>query len=132
MPQPLVVTAAIVLREGRVLITQRLPNARHPGLWEFPGGKLEEHESPEEALVREISEELGVALSVGDIFDVIYYRYAWGNVLLLAYLCELSDEPLRHLEVADHRWVKPDELDRYPLLPADRPLISRLQALKTS
>ena len=127
MQPPLIVTAAIAIREGRVLITQRPPGARDAGLWEFPGGKLEPGESPEEALRREIAEELGVAVQVGGIFDVVHYRYAWGDVLLLAYRCELADAPLRHLEVADHRWVAFAELDAYPLLPADIPLVRHLQ-----
>jgi len=127
MPQPLLVTAAIVIQNGRILITQRLPESRHAGLWEFPGGKLEPNESPHAALKREILEELGVELEVGKIFDVIHHRYEWGTILLLAYLCELGPQPLQHLEVADHRWVAPEELDSYKLLPADRPLIEQLQ-----
>jgi len=127
MPQPLIVTAAIALRDGRVLITQRPAGSRDAGLWEFPGGKLEDGETPQQALEREILEELGVAVVVGAIFEVLHHRYDWGSVLLLAYRCTLADAPLQHLEVADHRWVDAHELERYPLLPADRPLIERLQ-----
>jgi len=127
MPQPLIVTAAIVLREENVLITQRLPDARHGGLWEFPGGKLEEDESPQEALRRELLEELGVTVTVGEIYDVLFHPYPWGNVLLLAYTCTLVGWPLQHLGVADHRWVRPAELSGYPFLPADLPLIASLQ-----
>lgn len=126
MPQPLIVTAAIVIQQGRILITQRLPDTRHAGLWEFPGGKLEPHESPTAALQREIREELGVEGQVGEIFDVVHHHYDWGAVLLLAYRCELDGQPLQHLEVADHRWVTPQELSTYPMLPADAPLVTRL------
>jgi len=126
MEQPLIVTAAIAIRDGRVLITQRLQGTRDAGMWEFPGGKLEAGESPTEALTREIKEELGANAQVGDIFDVIHYRYDWGAVLLLAYRCTLGDQPLQHLEVADHRWVTPAELRNIAILPADRPLVDRL------
>jgi len=132
MTHPLLVTAAIVIQNGRVLITRRMPGTRHDGMWEFPGGKLEPGESPEEALTREIREELGVELEVGKIFEVIHHRYEWGVILLLAYRCVLGPQPIQHLEVADHRWVTPEELGGYPLLPADRPLIEHLQQLGTN
>ncbi len=124
---PLLVTAAILQKDGRILLTQRLPGSRHGGLWEFPGGKLDPEESPEEGLQREIREELGIDVQVGAVFDVVYHRYDWGAVLLLAYLCEVGREPIRNLGVADHRWVTPGDLHAYPVLPADVPLIARLQ-----
>lgn len=124
---PLLVTAAILEHNGRILLTQRLPDCRHGGLWEFPGGKLNPGESPAEGLQREIREELGIEVQVGPVFDVVYHRYDWGAVLLLAYLCVGSSEPIRNLGVADHQWVAPTELHAYPVLPADVPLIERLQ-----
>jgi len=127
MPQPLVVTAAVILKQGCVLITQRLPGSRDGGLWEFPGGKLEDDESPREGLRRELREELGTDAEVGEIFDVLFHRYPWGNVLLLVYTCTLADQPVQHLGVADHRWVRPEKLSDYPFLPADIPLIASLQ-----
>ncbi|PLY00192.1 MAG: (deoxy)nucleoside triphosphate pyrophosphohydrolase [Desulfuromonas sp.] len=128
MSLPLLVTAAIAIRDDRVLITQRMPGSRHAGMWEFPGGKMEKNESPTETLQREICEELGVEVQVEEIFAVIHHRYEWGAILLLAYRCQLEEKPLQHLEVADHRWVTPQELDDYPLLDADRPLVEKLQS----
>ena len=125
--QPLLVTAAIIRHEGRILVTQRPPNTRHGGLWEFPGGKLEADESPAAALQRELGEELDLSVKVGEIFDVVYYRYDWGTVLILAYLCTPAHTRVRNLQVADHRWVRPEELSDFPFLPADLPLIKRLQ-----
>jgi 8-oxo-dGTP diphosphatase len=125
--QPLIVTAAIICHEGRVLVTQRPPQARHGGLWEFPGGKLEADETPAAALQRELREELDLPVTVGDIFDVVYHRYEWGAVLILAYLCTPAHTSVRNLQVADHRWVRPEELPDFPFLPADFPLIERLQ-----
>jgi 8-oxo-dGTP diphosphatase len=126
--QPLIVTAAIICREGRVLVTQRPAAARHGGLWEFPGGKLEADETPAAALQRELREELDLPVSVEGIFDVVHYRYDWGAVLILAYCCTPVHLQVRNLQVADHRWLLPEELSALPFLPADRPLIERLQS----
>jgi len=125
--QPLIVTAAIIFHEGRVLVTQRPPEARHGGLWEFPGGKLEADETPETALRRELLEELDLPVEVDRVFDVVYYRYEWGPVLILAYLCHPEHTRVRNLQVAAHRWLLPDELADLPFLPADRPLIDQLR-----
>ena len=125
--QPLIVTAAIIRHEGRVLVTQRSADVRHGGLWEFPGGKLEADETPAAALQRELREELDLPVTVGDIFDVVHYRYDWGAVLILAYYCTPAHTDVRHLQVADHRWLRPEELTELPFLPADRPLIDRLR-----
>jgi 8-oxo-dGTP diphosphatase len=125
--QPLIVTAAIVFHEGRVLVTQRPEGARHGGLWEFPGGKLEPGETPEAALRRELLEELDLPVEVDRVFDVVHYRYEWGPVLILAYLCHAEHTRVRNLQVAAHRWLSPDELTGLPFLPADRPLIDQLR-----
>lgn len=123
---PLLVTAAIIEERGRYLITQRRPDCRHAGLWEFPGGKLEEGESPEQALQRELKEELDLTIAVDDVVTTIYHPYDWGAVLLLAYRCRIISGQLRHIEVADHRWTLPREMFDYPFLPADLPLIKQL------
>ena len=125
---PLIVTAGILRDKDRLLITLRPPESRHPGYWEFPGGKLMADESPEAALKREFDEELAISVSVGGIFDVVYHRYPWGPVLLLAYECTWVSGTIHHLGVADHRWVRAAELSQFELLPADRPLVDRLQS----
>lgn len=124
---PLLVTAAILTHKGHILLTRRPDGTRHAGLWEFPGGKLDPSESPQEGLRREIREELGIEVLVGEVFDVVYHRYDWGAVLLLAYHCQQLSGEIRNLEVAEHRWVAPAELGAYPILPADVPLVQRLQ-----
>ncbi len=123
---PLIVTAAIICDRHTVLLTRRPENSRHAGMWEFPGGKLEPEESPEQALVREIKEELDLQIEVGAIFEVAYYRYAWGPVLILAYECRISSGAIRNLMVAEHRWVSIADLASYPILPADAPIVARL------
>ena len=124
---PLLVTAAVIFDGDKVLVTRRPDNSRHAGLWEFPGGKIDPGESPEEALCREISEELNAEIRVMEIFDVVFYRYDWGPVLILAYTCQLLTKTLHNVGVAEHRWVHPQELSDFPILPADRPIISRLK-----
>lgn len=124
---PLIVTAAIIHRKDEILITQRPEESRHAGWWEFPGGKLHEGESPEKGLRREILEELNLPIRVGRIFDVIYHTYDFGSVLLLFYLCEPLAHTVENIGVSDHAWVAPNELDQYRLLPADRPVVERLQ-----
>lgn len=124
---PLLVTAAVVFDGDKVLITRRPDDSRHAGLWEFPGGKIDPGESPEEALCREISEELNAEIRVVEIFDVVFYRYDWGPVLILAYTCQLLTKTLHNIGVAEHRWVHPQELSDFPILTADRPIVSRLQ-----
>ena len=124
--EPLLVTAAVVVKGGAVLLTKRPLDKRHPGLWEFPGGKIDPGESPEAALSRELMEELGVEVRVDEIFEVVYYRYDWGPVLILAYTCTLLAGSPRNLGVAEHRWVALSELTNYQILPADKSIIARL------
>ncbi|NLC69825.1 MAG: (deoxy)nucleoside triphosphate pyrophosphohydrolase [Desulfuromonadaceae bacterium] len=124
--QPLIVTAAILRKDGRILITRRPEGKPHGGFWEFPGGKLEEHESPEECLQREIVEELSLEIDIRGIFEVVHHRYDWGPVLILAYDCLPRGTAIRNLGVAEHRWVSLEELPGYPLLPADVPIVNKL------
>ena len=125
-PGPLLVAAAVVLRDGEVLLTRRLKGVHLADFWEFPGGKLEPGESPEDAVVRECREELGVELRVVDIFDVTHHRYPAREVLLLFYACEWVSGEIQHLGVAEHAWVRPSDLNRYPLPPADVNVVRKL------
>ena len=123
---PLLVTAAVISDGEKILITRRPDDKRHPGLWEFPGGKVDPGESPEEALCREIREELDAEIQVLKIFEVVFHRYEWGPVLVLAYSCRLLTTAIRNLGVAEHRWLYPSELPGFSILPADQPIIDRL------
>jgi 8-oxo-dGTP diphosphatase len=122
----LVVAALVRDADGRVLLTQRRADQPMPLLWELPGGKVEEGESPVEALGREIAEELGCPAEVGRIDDVLFHRYPEFDLVMLVYPCRLSGAP-RAVEVAALAWVAPPELGGYRVLPADAPLIERLQ-----
>lgn len=101
------------------------------GLWEFPGGKLENLESPEAALVRELHEELAVSVSPEDLVPWTFASHAYEDFHLLMplYLCRRwqgTPQPLEHQALA---WVSADQLERYPMPPADAPLVQALKAL---
>lgn len=123
---PLLVTAAVIFDGEKVLITRRPEDKLHPGLWEFPGGKVDSGESPSEALCREIREELAVEVQILEIFEVVFHRYDWGPVLILAYSCRLLSKAIQDIGVAEHRWIHPRELLDFSILPADQPIINRL------
>ena len=129
---PIVVAAAVIIRDGRVLLTRRAEGQHLAGLWEFPGGKLEDGEAPEDALVRECLEECGIDVEVTDILDVTHHSYPEKDVLLLFYRCSLRSGEVRHLQVADHAWVAPTDLGAYSLPPADERVVARIQALELS
>ena len=124
-----IVAAAVVVVEGRVLLTQRPGGTHLAGTWEFPGGKLEAGESPEEALCRELREEIGVEASVGEVFEVTFWRYAEKDVLLLFYRTTIVGGTVQHLGVAAHTWATADELEAYVFPPADVPVRTKLRAV---
>src|SRR5512136_1306349 len=98
---PLLVTAAIIIHHGKILLTRRKAHVPYPLLWEFPGGKVEPMEDPLVCVVREIREELGIEIAVERIYDVVYYRYPERNVLVLAYRCRWLRGVIEDLEVAE-------------------------------
>jgi 8-oxo-dGTP diphosphatase len=122
--RPLRVVAAVVRRDGRILVTQRPPRAARPGQWEFPGGKVEPGESEPAALEREIREELGCGVEVGAL--LLRHRHASPDleVELAFYECRLADgaEP-RCLGVAALEWAAPGTLSGYDFLEADRAIL---------
>jgi len=123
----IIVAAAVVREGGRILLTRRMAGAHLGGLWEFPGGKVEAGESPEAALVRECREECAIDVEVLDIVDVTFHRYPQKDVLLLFYECRRVGGEVTHVGVAEHAWVLPSELDRYPLPPPDAKLVAKLR-----
>ncbi|MBN2644183.1 MAG: (deoxy)nucleoside triphosphate pyrophosphohydrolase [Desulfuromonadaceae bacterium] len=132
---PLLVVAAIIRHldghssppQQHLLITRRCAHQQHPGLWEFPGGKLEENESPEAGLRRELDEELGLEVEIEGIYHVLHHRYETGPVLLLVYRCRSHSTRVEHRQVADHAWALPEQLSEYAILPADAELVRRIQ-----
>lgn len=122
----LVVAGLIIGDDERVLITQRRADQALPLQWEFPGGKVEPGEAPVAALVRELREELGVTVTVGRIWDVLFHAYPEFDLVMLVYPCRIVDGTPRPVEVADLAWVAARDLACWDILPADRPLVERL------
>ena len=120
------VVAALAVRDGKLLIARR-PEDRHMGgRWEFPGGKLERGELPEQALRRELREELGVDAEVGRILAAIPYSYPEKDVLLLFYAVRMMGEP-RPIDEAELRWIDFAALTDYDFAPVDRLMTARLK-----
>lgn len=127
----LVVAAALVDADGRVLVQQRPHGTSMAGLWEFPGGKIEPGESPEAALVRELHEELGIETWGSCLAPAAFASEPLGerHLVLLLYVCRKWTGQPRALHASALRWVRPAELFNMPMPPADLPLIGLLDAL---
>ena len=122
------VAAGLVFRAGRLLITRRPEGVHLAGLWEFPGGKLEPGETFEQALVRELDEELGIDVEVGVLVESIHHDYPEKSVYLKFFrCCWLAREPQPH-EVAELAWIARDELRNHEFPAADARLLDTLQA----
>jgi A/G-specific adenine glycosylase len=126
------VAAAVIWRDGEVLITRRPPRGLLGGLWEFPGGKCETGESLEECLVREVREELGVEIGVGSLLTSVEHAYTHFRVTLYAYHGRvISGEP--HCTVCtDWKWVRPGRLSKFAFPAANHAIISRIRAPDSS
>lgn len=122
------VVAAVIMNEGRVFATQRGYGEFKDG-WEFPGGKVEAGESPEEALRREIREELEVEVNVGDLIDTIEYDYPAFHLSMKCYACTIAGGSPHLLEHEAARWLSADQLDSVAWLPADITLIPKIAGL---
>jgi 8-oxo-dGTP diphosphatase len=121
-----IVTAALTIEQGKLLVTQRKKNSSHGLLWEFPGGKVEEGEDPRGALRRELKEELDVEVNVGGLFDAAFYFYPEYPILLLVYRCRVEKGSLKPIGCRDLRWVTLRELETLVMPPADGPIRKRL------
>ena len=126
-----VVAAALVDADRRVLLQQRPAGKSLAGLWEFPGGKVEAGETPEEALIRELEEELGIAVPHACLAPAAFASAPLGDrhLLLLLYITRKWVGVPRALEAAALKWVRPADMYALPMPPADRPLIALLDAL---
>jgi mutator protein MutT len=122
------VSAALIFRGDKLLIAQRRAEAHLGGYWEFPGGKREAGETFPQCLVREIKEELGVEITVGDLYEDITHDYPEKTVRLKFFLCELPVGEPKALGCAAWKWIDRGELDAHPFPAADARLVARLKA----
>ena len=131
LPLLLVVAAALVDADGRVLLAERPAGKSMAGLWEFPGGKLHEGEAPEAALVRELREELGIDTATSCLAPLAFasHRYERFHLLMPLYVCRVWQGIARAREGQRLKWVRAQDLRDYPMPPADAPLIPVLQEL---
>jgi 8-oxo-dGTP diphosphatase len=127
----LVAACALIDADGRVLIAQRPPGKAMEGLWEFPGGKMEAGERPEEALIRELSEELGIAVKEACLAPLTFasHTYADFHLLMPLYVCRRWEGQVTARHHSRLAWVRPNKLRDYPMPPADIPLVSHLMTL---
>jgi len=127
----LVVAAALVRKDGRILLQKRPQGRSMAGLWEFPGGKLEDGETPEAALVRELSEELAINIDVANLMPACFASAEIGDrpLLLILYICKDWDGDPVAVESPELGWFTADDMVRLPMPPADIPLIALLKKL---
>jgi len=126
------VVAAVIAESGRYLVTQRRPTAVLPLLWEFPGGKVEEGESDEQALSREVLHRVGVEIKPGALISSVSHDYEHYSVELHLYECRLTRGEPSAVNVHQFRWVGSDEFDRLPFTPADEASMTKLLGLGPS
>lgn len=120
------VVAAIIVKDHKVFATQR-GYGECKDFWEFPGGKIDAGETPEEALCREIKEELDTEIAVGELFTTIDYDYPTFHITMHCYLCTIENGSLTLLEHEAAKWLSLDQLDSVTWLPADQIVIAELQ-----
>jgi 8-oxo-dGTP diphosphatase len=120
------VVAAIIRKEDKILATQR-GYGEWKDWWEFPGGKIEQGETPEEALKREISEELSAEINVDELFSTVDYDYPKFHLTMHCYLCTPQTNAMHLNEHESARWLAKDELDSVKWLPADKSIIDKLK-----
>ncbi|MBR3512749.1 MAG: (deoxy)nucleoside triphosphate pyrophosphohydrolase [Clostridia bacterium] len=120
------VVAAIIVDKDRIFATQRGYGEFKDG-WEFPGGKIEEHETPKEALFREIKEELDTEINVGDLLDTVEYDYPNFHLSMDCFMCTVKNGKLILKEHEAAKWLHKNELNSVDWLPADRGLIEKIQ-----
>jgi 8-oxo-dGTP diphosphatase len=124
----LVAACALIDSDGRVLLTRRPPGKPMEGLWEFPGGKMESGERPEDTLIRELREELGIAVKEDCLAPLTFASHAYEefHLLMPLYVCRRWEGSVEAREAQEIAWVLPSRLKDYPMPPADKPLIPHI------
>ncbi len=130
-PPPVVLVSAVALvdGDGRVLLARRPQGKEMAGLWEFPGGKVLDRETPEESLIRELAEELGIDVTASCLAPLTFasHRYDGFHLLMPLFVCRVWEGTVRACEGQELAWVRPERLGDYPMPPADQPLVALLR-----
>lgn len=129
MKKQIHVVGAVIIEDGKIFCAQRGNTKTLAYLWEFPGGKIEQGESPQEALKREIKEELYCEIEVGEQVEHTIYDYDFGTVHLSTFKCRITKGQLHLTEHIAVKWLKPEELDRLEWAPADIPAVEKLKGI---
>ena len=123
------VVAALIWKNNKFMICQRPAHKARGLLWEFVGGKVESGETKEQALIRECREELGVTLSVGDVFTDVIHEYPDIMVHLTLFNATIAEGEPQKLEHNDIRWITPREIPNYPFCPADQEILEKIKTI---
>lgn len=131
LPVLLVSAVALIDVDGRVLLACRPPGKSMAGLWEFPGGKVHDGETPESALIRELQEELGIDVTEACLapFTFASHTYDDFHLLMPLFVCRVWDGVVSPREGQELKWVRPRDMEDYPMPPADVPLVAMLRDL---
>ena len=132
MKKEIHVVGAVITEGGKILCAQRGATKTLAYKWEFPGGKIEQGETPEAALIRELQEEMECEISVGEKIDYTVYEYDFGIVHLTTYYCKVTAGELKNIEHEAIKWMSPQDLNTLDWAPADIPAISKIMADFTS
>ncbi|SRR6266403_2905488 len=122
------VAAGLIFREGKILITRRHADTHLGGLWEFPGGKREPNETFEECLARELREELGIEVTVGELVETLTHEYPEKTVRLKFFRCQWEQNEARPLGCSDFKWIVQEDLTAYEFPAADARLLHKLRS----
>lgn len=127
----LVVACALINEYGKVLINERPVGKDYAGYWEFPGGKVDEGETPEEAIIRELKEEINIDVSGSCLAPLSFTEKQYDNyyVVVLLYVCRRWNGHIMPMERQELAWVNPKEIDNFNLLPADKSFFASLREL---
>lgn len=121
------VAAAIIIKNNKILVAKRRDNQYFKNKWEFPGGKIEKGETPEECLQREVKEEFDITVRIDSFFMESKFQYPHMKIHLLTYLAYIQSGTLQANEHEEYQWVSTSELDDFDFLEADEPIISQLK-----